>query len=196
MTAATHTPELQAIAAGDRAAFARFLARAEAAVRRRLSPFAPHVDTEAVLQEAFLRAWQVAPSVTDDGGGDPLLRLTLTIARNLALDEARRARRVSPGELETLERAAAEADGVPAGDGTPDPLLRRLIQACLALLPAQPRRALEARLAAAGGKPDATLAGELGMKKNTFLQNFGRARKLLADCLRSKGHPVAPPEAT
>ncbi|MFT3912722.1 MAG: hypothetical protein QM704_01150 [Anaeromyxobacteraceae bacterium] len=196
MSAAPHTLELQAIAAGDRAAFARFLARAEAAVRRRLSPFAPHVDTEAVLQEAFLRAWQVAPSVKGDGGGDPLLRLTLTLARNLALDETRRSRRVSPGELEALERAAAEADGAPAGDGAPDPLLRRLIQACLALLPAQPRRALEARLAAEGGRPDASLAEDLGMKKNTFLQNFGRARKLLAACLRAKGHPVDAPEAT
>jgi RNA polymerase sigma-70 factor (ECF subfamily) len=27
----------------------------------------------------------------------------------------------------------------------------------------------------------------LGMKLNTFLQNFTRARKLLADCLRSRG---------
>ena len=25
------------------------------------------------------------------------------------------------------------------------------------------------------------------MRKNTFLQNFGRARRLLADCLRQRG---------
>jgi len=183
------------IADGDPAAFARFLARAEAAVRRSLTRFAAQVDVEAVLQEAFLRTWQAAPHVADDHRPDPLLRFTLRVARNLAVDEVRRARRVSPGELEALERAAAEDAGEP-GDGTPDPLLRRLIQACLELLPAQPRRALLARLAAAGGAPDATLALGLGMRKNTFLQNFGRARRLLADCLRAKGHPVDAPETT
>jgi RNA polymerase sigma-70 factor (ECF subfamily) len=31
------------------------------------------------------------------------------------------------------------------------------------------------------------VAATLGMKKNTFLQNFGRARKLLVECLRKRG---------
>ena len=44
-----------------------------------------------------------------------------------------------------------------------------------------------ARLASAGGEPDAALAGGLGMRTNTFLQNFGRARRLLSGCLRGKG---------
>jgi RNA polymerase sigma-70 factor (ECF subfamily) len=178
--------ELQQIAAGQEAAFARFVARAEAAVRDHLRSFAPHADTEAILQEAFLRAWQVAPRVEADGRPDPLLRLTLRIARNLAVDEVRRARRLAPADLVALERAAGEAEVTPA-PGPPDPLLRRLILACLALLPVQPRRALEARLAGAGGAPDALLAEGLGMRKNTFLQNFGRARRQLAACLRRKG---------
>jgi RNA polymerase sigma-70 factor (ECF subfamily) len=29
------------------------------------------------------------------------------------------------------------------------------------------------------------------MRKNTFLQNFGRARKLLAECLRRRGIDLA-----
>jgi RNA polymerase sigma-70 factor (ECF subfamily) len=110
----------------------------------------------------------------------------LRIARNLAIDEVRRTRRMAPADLDALERAAeAAADGL--APTPPDPLLRRLISACLALLPAQPRRALQARLASAGAEPDAALAAGLGMRTNTFLQNFGRARRLLAACLRGKG---------
>ena len=49
------------------------------------------------------------------------------------------------------------------------------------------REAFEARLGSAGGDDDTTLAESLGMRLNTFLQNFTRARKLLADCLGTKG---------
>lgn len=189
MTTIAQAIELAAISGGDPAAFARFLSRAEAAVRRHLGSFAAHVDTEAVVQETFLRVWQVAPRMKLDGKPDPLLRLALRVARNLAVDEVRRTRRVTPEEAEALERRAAEAeDGIE--EAPPDPLLRELIRLCLGLLPAQPRRALEARLGARGGVSDAALAEGLGMRKNTFLQNFGRARRLLADCLRSKGADV------
>ncbi len=39
------------------------------------------------------------------------------------------------------------------------------------------RAGFDARLAAGGAEPDATLAAGLGMRVNTFLQNFGRARR-------------------
>jgi RNA polymerase sigma-70 factor (ECF subfamily) len=64
------------------------------------------------------------------------------------------------------------------------------LQACREKLPGKPARALEARLAAV--EPDALLARRLGMTLNTFLQNFTRARRLLADCLRKHRVEVQP----
>ena len=80
---------------------------------------------------------------------------------------------------------AAEVRG-----SAPDPHLRRRIAECREKLPSKPAMALAARLEAAGGEPDATLAARLGMKKNTFLQNFTRARKLLRACLEAQGVDV------
>jgi len=172
---------LAAIAAGDASAFGRWLAGAEPSLRAGLRPFAARVDTEAVLQEAMLRAWQVAPRHTPDGKPNSLLRLAQRIAKNLCIDELRRAR-VTPADAEALEQASlALADAEPRSG--PDPLLRRVIEECRKLLPGKPAEALSARLGSAGAEPDETLAERLGMRLNTFLQNFGRARKLLAECL-------------
>jgi RNA polymerase sigma-70 factor (ECF subfamily) len=173
-----------ALAAGDASAFARWLAGAEPCIRQSLRPFASRVDTEAALQEALLRTWQFAPRHTPDGRPNSLLRLALRIARNVALDEARRAR-VAPMDDEALEQALAAAD-LEARVPAPDPLLRRVIDECKKLLPAKPGEALAARLASGGAEPDETLAERLGMRLNTFLQNFTRARKLLAECLEKR----------
>src|SRR6266540_1570421 len=78
---------LPAIGAGDATAFARWLAGAEGRLRDSLRSFAARVDTEAVLQEALIRVWQVAPRVTPDGKPDALVRLGVRIARNLAVSE-------------------------------------------------------------------------------------------------------------
>ena len=172
---------LQAIAEGDAAAFGRWLAGAEPALRESVRSFAARVDVEAVVQEALLRVWQVAPRHAPDGRPNSLFRVGVRIARNLCVDELRRAR-VAPMDEEALERAlAAEEAGVmPAA---PDPLLRRVIETCREKLRGKPAEALEARLAAGGAEPDEVLAERLGMRANTFLQNFTRARKLLAECL-------------
>jgi RNA polymerase sigma-70 factor (ECF subfamily) len=172
---------LSAIAAGDAGAFGRWLAGAEPPLRQSLRSFAARVDTEAVLQEALLRTWQVAPRHTPDGRPNGLLRTALRIARNLAIDEVRRARS-SPMDDDALEQALSAAEP-PQARGGPDPLLRRVIEECRRLLPERPAEALVARLTSAGGEPDEALAERLGMRLNTFLQNFGRARKLLAECL-------------
>jgi RNA polymerase sigma-70 factor (ECF subfamily) len=170
---------LPAIAAGDAGAFGRWIAGAEPGLRRSLRPFAARVDVEAVLQEVLLRTWQVAPRHAPDGRANSLLRVSLRIARNLAVDEVRRAR-VAPADDETLERALGADPPEPKG---PDPLLRRIIEECRRLLPGKPAEVLAARLQAGGAEPDETLAERLGMRLNTFLQNFGRARKMLAECL-------------
>jgi RNA polymerase sigma-70 factor (ECF subfamily) len=175
---------LPAIAAGDDQAFAAWLAGAEGTVRASLRSFAAVVDTEAVLQEALLRTWQVAPRIASDGRPNALLRLAVRIARNRAIDEVRRAR-VEPTELDALERAAhAEAPDDPV---VPDPLLRRLVERCREKLPPAPARALTARLEARGGVSDRDLAASLQQELNTFLKNVGRARALLVECLGRSG---------
>lgn len=172
---------LYAIALGDAGAFGRWLAGAEPRLRDSLRPFAARVDTEALLQETLLRAWQVAPRHAPDGRPNSLLRLSMRIARNLCIDEIRRVRS-SPMDDEALDRAMSAAEDQQVGAG-PDPFLRQAIEECRDKLPDKPAQALAARLSCEGGEPDETLAERLGMRLNTFLQNFGRARKLLAECL-------------
>jgi DNA-directed RNA polymerase specialized sigma24 family protein len=174
---------LPAIAEGDAAAFAQWMGRAEAPLRASLRSFARSVDTEAVLQEALLRVWQMAPVLKTDGRPNALLRLALTTARHLAISEARRTV-AAPEEIEALERLAQAEAKMPV---LPDPLLRAAIIECREKLPNKPRLALDQRLEGAGGQPDADLARRLGMSLNTFLQNFTRARKLLAECLKKRG---------
>lgn len=177
---------LPGIVAGDPDAFARWVAGAERPLRESLRGFAAAVDTEAVLQEALLRVWQVAPRVAPDGRPNALYRFGLRVARNLALDEARRLRG------RPLDGAALEA--LPAPEpAPPDPLLRRLIEECRRRLPRQPLRVLALRMASDGADPDERLAERLGMRKNTFLQNLSRARRLLVDCLRRRGVEVEAP---
>jgi DNA-directed RNA polymerase specialized sigma24 family protein len=175
---------LPSIVAGDDRAFGAWLAGAEEPVRRSLRSFAAVVDTEAVLQEALLRVWQVAPRAEADGRPNVLLRLALRIARNAAIDEVRRAR-VAPMDPEDLERALHDAAQVDAP--LPDPLLRRVIERCRGKLPPAPRQAFEARLGAGGGRSDRDLAEDVGMQLNTFLKNVGRARALLVECLGRAG---------
>jgi RNA polymerase sigma-70 factor (ECF subfamily) len=173
---------LASIAAGDPDAFGAWMAEAERPLRASLRSFATRVDVEAVVQEALLRAWNIAPRVERDGAPNALLRVTLRIARNLAIDEVRRARSVAVGDDDhdaSLRFATTVA--------MPDPLLREAIHTCSERLPARPRQALLARIASEGAEHDGTIAARIGMLLNTFLQNFTRARKLLADCLRGRG---------
>lgn len=170
---------LHAIAQGDDRAFAAWLVAAEPRVRGSLRSFAADVDVEAVLQEALLRAWQVAPRVQRDGRGDSLLRYTVRMAHNLAVDEVRRQGRSRA--LEPDEDVAAPEEPLP------DPRLRRQIVVCLDELPEQPRRAILARWEEGAVEHDRTLAERLGMQLNTFLKNVGRARAALAACLERAG---------
>ena len=171
---------LIAIVAGDAAAFGQWMAGSEPVVRETLRSFATVVDVEAVLQEALLRVWQVAPRIVPDGKPNGLLRLGIRIGRNLAVSEVRRTK-ARPTEPEELESALA------VEPAAPDPLLRQAIADCAAKLPDKPRQALGARLGSEGRQDDTDLATSIGMRLNTFLQNFTRARQLIADCLRKRG---------
>jgi RNA polymerase sigma-70 factor (ECF subfamily) len=182
---------LPAIVAGNERVFAVWLAGAEPRVRASLASFAARVDVEAVLQEALLRVWLTARRVVPDGRENSLLRMAVRIGRNLAVSELRRAR-VEPMAGAEIERAA-EAYDIDALGGPParDPLLARRIQDCLRQLPRQPSRALNASLEGGGLEPDEILAEGLRMRKNTFLQNITRARKLIAECLARHGVDLA-----
>lgn len=177
---------LPTILEGDTRAFGRWMAGAEGTMRESLRSFAAVVDVEAVLQESLLRVWQVTPRFEPDGRPNGLLRLGIRIARNLAISEVRRTR-ARPVPDEDLERAMAMAQGADAAPPEPDPMLREALERCRERLPEKPRQALDARLAGEGVRGDEDLAVALGMRLNTFLQNFGRARKLLAECLRRAG---------
>ncbi len=183
---------LPAVVAGDTDAFGRWLAGAERPLRASLRSFAVRLDTEAVLQECLLRIWQTAPRVEVDGRANALLRWGLRIGRNLALSELRRAR-VESWEIDALERLAGRIEEFAEEVALPDPLLRRTIEECMRRLPRKPALALTLRLHGAGNAPDVSLARSAGMKLNTFLQNFGRARRLLADCLAKRGIDVPAP---
>jgi RNA polymerase sigma factor (sigma-70 family) len=170
-----------AIVEGDADAFARWLAGAEPNVRASLRSFAAVVDVEVVVQETLLRVWQVAPRFERDGKPNGLVRLAVRIGRNLAVSELRRTR-ARPVEVSDLE------DVLPAVQPSePDPILRQAIVDCRDKLPPRPREVFDTRLADAGARDDVELAASLGMRVNTFLQNFTRARQLLADCLRKRG---------
>jgi RNA polymerase sigma-70 factor (ECF subfamily) len=175
---------LPAILDRDARAFAQWMAGAEAPMRDSLRSFATVIDVEAVLQEALLRVWQVAPRFERDGKPNGLLRLGVRMARNLAVSEVRRTR-ARPVPDEDLERS-----GDPSEPAPPDPMLRRVLATCHDRLPDKPKQALDARIA--GGAADADLATTLGMRLNTFLQNVTRARKLLAECLKKHGVAVDP----
>jgi RNA polymerase sigma-70 factor (ECF subfamily) len=173
------------IQAGDADAFGHWLAGAEGVLRLGLRSFAARVDTEAVLQEALLRVWQVAPRFVPDGRPNGLLRLALRVTRNMAISAVRRQHGTAfddDAASEALDKEALEQEV-----RAPDPLLRQVLAACREELPAKPSQALSARLASAGSEPDELLAARLSMRTNTFLQNVSRARKLLAECLRRKG---------
>jgi DNA-directed RNA polymerase specialized sigma24 family protein len=177
-------PQLSAIIAGDPDAFGHWIAGAEPSLRKTLRPFAALVDTEAVLQEALLRVWQVAPKFVPDGKPNALLRFAVITTRNAAVSELRRSA-PSAQQLDALEHQLAAQES--AEPSVPDPFLREAIEECRQKLPRQPAAALEQRLSSGGTEDDAVLALRVGMKLNTFLQNFTRARKLMAECLKKRG---------
>lgn len=177
---------LPAILTGDTRAFGRWMAGAEGTMRDSLRSFASVLDVESVLQEALLRVWQVTPRFVADGRPNGLLRLGIRIARNLAVSELRRTKS-RPVPEEDLERALAQAEQADSGEQGPDPLLREVLAKCHERLPEKPRQVITIRLSSEGGRSDDELASLVGMRVNTFLQNFTRARRMLAECLKKHG---------
>jgi DNA-directed RNA polymerase specialized sigma24 family protein len=170
---------------GDVEAFANWMALVERPVRGSLRRFARAIDVESVLQETFLRMW-IARQNPERAftGENASLRFALRVARNVALEEVRRARGEHLVALEDLDPSSEPSIGP-----TPpsDPGLLRAIKDCVSHLRGKPRDALLARLARGHELHDRDLAASLGMAVNTFLQNVVRARKAVAVCLEGKG---------
>ena len=165
---------------GDHGAFEQWLQLVELPLRRSLKPFAAAVDCEAVLQEALLRMWVLAPRLTLEGPAASF-KYALRVTRNLAITEARRGgREVSAEALAPAPRVGSPRPPMEVSD----PWLRELLRACLRALPDRPQAALLSRLAP---RPDRDSAALLNMTLNTFRQNIVRARRTMAKCLAKSG---------
>lgn len=179
--------ELEAIVGRDQDAFSRWLARCEIALKRSLSPYAQAVDVESVTQEAALRVWQHASSIAPDRRPGFLLRWAITVARNHARNQARRAGREVPLVPDDIPAPNSAAGGT----GRVDPLLRERVARCLSRLSRLPRKAIEVRMSAGGAQPDRALAAAVGMGFDAFRQNLSRGRAALTRCLRKAGIDIA-----
>ena len=179
---------LDAIATGDAEAFAAWLAGAEFALRESLGRFARSVDTEAVVQETALRIWTLVRRGSGprrDGRGNSLLRFAITIARNRAIDAARREGRAIAGPPGDDQGGADVAD---PRWGFTDPLLRDRIRLCLERLRGRPRQALLTFIDVAGEATLAVMSRAAGFRSPAaFRQNLSRARAALRACLRAHG---------
>jgi RNA polymerase sigma-70 factor (ECF subfamily) len=169
---------------GDRAAFAqlvrRHLGRSNAIAVRVLGSAA---EAEEVVQEAFLRVWQKAPSWRKDGGA----RVSTWLARvivNLCIDRRRRARSVPLEEVPEMPDPSPRADETLALEER-----RQRVAAALAELPDRQRAAVV--LSYYEGLSNAEVAGALEISIGAVESLLVRARRslagLLADLARTEG---------
>jgi RNA polymerase sigma-70 factor (ECF subfamily) len=94
---------MRRVAAQDRAAFAELYRATSAKLFAVVSRILPGGDASEVVQEAYVKIWQRATDF-DAAKGSPLAWMT-TIARNRALDEARKTKPVSLEDMpEGFER--------------------------------------------------------------------------------------------
>lgn len=161
---------------GDRTAFAllvhRHLGRAGAIAGRMLGSAA---EAEEVVQEAFLRVWQKAPSWKPDGGA----RFSTWLVRvlvNLCIDRRRRARYVP------LEEAPEMTDPAPGADeALATAERRRRVETALTQLPDRQRAAVV--LSYYEGLSNAEVAGALEVSVGAVESLLVRARRSLARLL-------------
>ena len=179
--------ELEAIVQRDQNAFARWFARSEIALKRSLRNYAQVVDVEAVVQDTALRVWERASTITPDLRSGFLLRWAVTVARNNARNQATRAGRLEPLDVNRVtERNPSLTTIVRI-----DPMLRTRVADCRMQLSENLRRAIETRLADRGERSDRELATLIGMSFDAFRQNLARGRRALKECLRKFGIDVS-----
>ena len=180
LTAAELVRLLAAVADGDQAAFERLYAATRAKLYGVVLRILRRADlADEVMQEAYLKIWNSA------GQFDPALASPITwmvtIARNRAIDLARKKRDVSVEETPgVLERAAESVDPLAARERSEE--LRRLLN-CLGRLDPDERRLM--LLAYYNGLSREQLAAKLGHPVNTIKTWLRRSILAVRECLGS-----------
>ena len=180
LTAAELVRLLAAVADGDQAAFERLYAATRAKLYGVVLRILRRADlADEVMQEAYLKIWNSA------GQFDPALASPITwmvtIARNRAIDLARKKRDVSVEETPgVLERAAESVDPLAARERSEE--LRRLLD-CLGRLDPDGRRLM--LLAYYNGLSREQLAAKLGRPVNTIKTWLRRSILAVRECLGS-----------
>jgi RNA polymerase sigma-70 factor (ECF subfamily) len=180
LTAAELVRLLAAVADGDQAAFERLYAATRAKLYGVVLRILRRADlADEVMQEAYLKIWNSA------GQFDPALASPITwmvtIARNRAIDLARKKRDVSVEEApEVLELAAQSVDPLAARERSEE--LRRLLD-CLGRLDPDGRRLM--LLAYYNGLSREQLAAKLGRPVNTIKTWLRRSILAVRECLGS-----------
>jgi RNA polymerase sigma-70 factor, ECF subfamily len=180
LTAAELVGLLRAVAAGDQAAFERLYAATRAKLYGVVLRILRRADlADEVMQEAYLKIWNSA------GQFDPVVASPITwmvaIARNRAIDLARKRRDVSVEEApEALEFAADIADPLAGRERSEE--LARLLD-CLGRLDPEQRQLV--LLAYYNGLSRAELAARLGRPVNTIKTWLRRSILAVRECLGS-----------
>ena len=179
-TAAELVGLLRAVAGGDQAAFEALYAATRAKLYGVVLRILRRADlADEVMQEAYLKIWNSA------GQFDPALASPITwmvaIARNRAIDVARRKRDVSVEEApEVLERAADIPDPLAGRERSEE--LRRLLD-CLGRLDPDQRQLM--LLAYYDGLSREQLAARSGRPVNTIKTWLRRSILAVRECLGS-----------
>ena len=168
---------LDRVAKGDKAAFEAVYAATYLKLYGVVVRILGRSDlAEEVLQEVYLRVWQRAGQY-DRAKSSPITWLT-SIARNRALDEAKRKTMRSLEELPELLEMPAQVDLLASHERMEE--LRRLL-ACLDRLEPQRRRIV--LLAYDYGMTREEIAGQIGQPVGTVKTWLRRSLAQLKDCL-------------
>ena len=180
LTAAELVRLLAAVADGDQAAFERLYAATRAKLYGVVLRILRRADlADEVMQEAYLKIWNNARQF-DPALASPITWM-VTIARNRAIDLARKKRDVSVEETPgVLERAAESVDPLAARERSEE--LRRLLN-CLGRLDPDERRLM--LLAYYNGLSREQLAAKLGRPINTIKTWLRRSILAVRECLGS-----------
>ena len=175
---------LSRTAAGDKVAFAALYAATSMKLYGVILRILGRRDVaEDVLQDAYVRVWQRAGEF-DPGLGSPITWM-VAIARNRALDEAKRKTMRSLEDMPELLDLASEEDpfaSLERGEA------RARLQACLDRL--EPEKQRVVRLAYHYGMSREEIAGYLKRPAGTVKTWLRRALAQLKDCLGAFSGPA------
>jgi RNA polymerase sigma-70 factor (ECF subfamily) len=136
-------------------------------------------SAEEVMQDVFQAVWQSAGSFQPSGNFSPWL---IVIARPRALDATRSRRHRARAREELLDDE--RVTGHSAGDGGADVLmLRAVVRAALAQLPASQRQAIE--LGYYGGMTHSEIAAQLGEPVGTVKSRMRMGLMKLRELLKA-----------